>query len=114
MELAAAAHPVEQGLCAAEPAQPELPADAWLSLTLVDVTHGDLGAPVLAEQVVQPIGSRSIRFALTYDSTRVAPGSSFMLQANLMAPDQQVIFTATYFGAIGASQTHDVQLELKP
>ena len=65
-----------------------LPANAVLTVRLMDVSLADAPEAVVAEQTVDPAGQVPIRFELKLDPAVVQPGATYALQACITVDDQ--------------------------
>jgi len=65
-----------------------LPANAVLTVRLMDVSLADAPEAVVAEQTVDPAGQVPIRFELKLDPAVVQPGATYALQARITVDDQ--------------------------
>src|SRR5262245_20135285 len=69
------------------PAQPALPADAVLTVQLVNQSDcGVFGCAVLSKQSVRPVAGGSTSFALAYDPAAIDPQWSYAVDAWISAP----------------------------
>jgi putative lipoprotein len=61
-----------------------LPSDAYLEVTLSDVSKQDAPARVIATEHIAPIGSSPVPFVLSYEPADLRDGVDFAVSANIM------------------------------
>ena len=85
-----------------ELAQP-LPADAYLVVTLADVSRQDVAARAIAEERIQPVGASPVDFLLSYDPADLRDGVDFTISARLQQGDKLLAISDTRVSVLGRS-----------
>lgn len=78
-----------------------LPPGARLEVKLLDVSLADAPARTLAATTVRPRGGVPIPYRLRVDRSRIRPGHSYALQAQIFVGRQLWFTTATRHGVFG-------------
>lgn len=78
-----------------------LPPGARLEVKLLDVSLADAPARTLAATTVRPRGGVPIPYRLRVDRSRIRPGHSYALQAQIFVGGQLWFTTATRHGVFG-------------
>jgi putative lipoprotein len=91
-----------------------VPADAYLLVTLADVSRQDAAARTVAEEKLQPVGASPVDFLLGYDPADLRDGVDFTVGARLMQGDK-VLATSDAAHVLGQSGEHGpVSITLQP
>ena len=91
-----------------------LPADAYLLVTLSDVSQQDAPARSIAEERIQPVDASPVEFHLSYDPADLGQGIDFAVSARLQQGDQLLAVNDERVSVLGRSgEQGPVKLELK-
>ncbi|GAB2584523.1 YbaY family lipoprotein [Dyella jejuensis] len=80
-----------------------LPADAYLEVTLADVSKQDAPARVIATDRIVPIGSSPVSFVLGYEPAELADGVDFAVSARIKQGDRTLAVNDTQVSVLGRS-----------
>jgi putative lipoprotein len=81
----------------------ELPADAYLEVTLADVSKQDAPARVIATDRITPIGPSPVSFVLSYEPSDLADGVDFAVSARIKQGDRTLALNDTRVSVLGRS-----------
>ncbi len=91
-----------------------VPADAYLQITLADVSRQDVAARTVAEERVQPVGASPVDFLLSYDPTDLRDGVDFAISVRLQQGDKLLAINDTRVNVLGRSgENGPVSITLK-
>ncbi|WP_267223064.1 YbaY family lipoprotein [Dyella silvae] len=91
-----------------------VPADAYLLVTLADVSKQDVAARTLSETRIQPVGASPVDFLLTYDPADLRDGVDFAIGVRLQQGDKLLAINDTRVSVLGRSGEHGpVSITLK-
>ena len=91
-----------------------VPADAYLLVTLADVSRQDAAARTVAEEKLQPVGASPVDFLLGYDPADLRDGVDFTVSARLLRGDK-VLAASDAAHVLGPSGEHGpVSITLQP
>lgn len=80
-----------------------LPADAYLQITLADVSRQDVAARTVTEQRIQPVGASPVDFLLSYDPADLRDGVDFAINVRLQQGDKLLAINDTRVSVLGRS-----------
>ncbi|GLQ96067.1 YbaY family lipoprotein [Dyella mobilis] len=80
-----------------------IPADAYLEVTLADVSKQDAPARVIATDRIAPIGQSPVDFVLTYEPSDLADGVDFAVSARIKQGDRTLALSDTQVSVLGRS-----------
>ena len=80
-----------------------VPADAYLLVTLADVSRQDVAARTIAEERVQPVGASPVDFLLGYDPAELGDGVDFAISVRLQQGDKLLAINDTRVSVLGRS-----------
>lgn len=81
----------------------ELPPDAYLEVTLADISKQDAPARVIATDRIAPIGSSPVSFVLSYEPAQLAGGTDFTVSARIKQGDRTLAANDTQTRVLGNS-----------
>lgn len=81
----------------------DLPPDAYLEVTLADVSKQDAPARIVASDRIAPIGPSPVSFVLSYEPDRVANGTDFAVSASIKQGDRVLATNDTQTRVLGNS-----------
>jgi putative lipoprotein len=91
-----------------------VPADAYLLVTLVDVSKQDVAARPISEMRIQPVGASPVDFLLTYDPADLRDGVNFAIGVRLQQGDKLRAINVTRVSVLGRSgENGPVSITLK-
>ena len=91
-----------------------VPADAYLQVSLVDVSRQDVAARIVAEQRIQPVGASPVDFLLSYDPADLRDGVDFAINVRLQQGDKLLAINDTRVSVLGRSgENGPVSITLK-
>ena len=92
-----------------------LPADAYLLVTLDDVSRQDAPARTIAQERIQPVGASPVDFLLSYDPADLRDGVDFAVNVRLQQGDKLLAISDTRTSVLGRSgENGPVSITLKP
>jgi putative lipoprotein len=80
-----------------------LPADAYLEVTLSDVSRKDAPARVIAKDRISPVGASPVTFVLSYEPADLQDGVDFAVSARIQQGGQLLAFNDTRVSVLGRS-----------
>ena len=80
-----------------------LPADAYLQVTLADVSRQDVAARTIAEERVQPVTASPVDFLISYDPADLKDGVDFAISVRLQQGDKLLAINDTRVSVLGHS-----------
>lgn len=80
-----------------------LPADAYLDVTLADVSKQDAPARVIATDHITPIGASPVTFVLSYEPADLGDGVDFAVSARIKQGDRTLATNDTQVSVLGRS-----------
>ncbi|GLQ46794.1 hypothetical protein GCM10007862_18450 [Dyella lipolytica] len=80
-----------------------LPADAYLEVTLSDVSRQDAPARVIAKDRISPVGASPVTFVLSYEPADLQDGVDFAVSAHIQQGGQLVAFNDSRVSVLGRS-----------
>jgi putative lipoprotein len=80
-----------------------LPADAYLLITLADVSKQDAPARTVAEERIQPVGASPVDFLLAYDPADLRDGVDFAINVRLQQGDKLLAINDARVSVLGRS-----------
>jgi putative lipoprotein len=80
-----------------------IPDDAYLEVTLVDVSKQDAPARVIATDKIAPIGSSPVSFVLSYEPSDLADGVDFAVSAKIKQGDRTLAINDAQVSVLGRS-----------
>jgi putative lipoprotein len=80
-----------------------LPADAYLQVTLADVSRQDVAARTVSEERIQPIGASPVDFLISYDPADLRDGVDFAINVRLQQGDKLLAINDTRVSVLGRS-----------
>ncbi|MFC5740693.1 YbaY family lipoprotein [Dyella tabacisoli] len=91
-----------------------VPADAWLEVTLADVSRMDAPSRVIAQERIAPAGTSPVEFLLSYDPTDLKQGVDFAVSARLQQGDKLLAINDERVSVLGRSgQSGPLRVVLK-
>ena len=93
--------------------QAALPPDAVLTLRLEDVSMADAPARLLAQQIISPVASGPIAFAIEYDPTIVDQHGSYVISASIATREHSPLVDPIGYAVIGQEAPTRVEIILK-
>ncbi|MBE1159988.1 YbaY family lipoprotein [Dyella acidiphila] len=81
----------------------ELPADAYLDVTLADVSKQDAPARIIATDHIAPIGASPVTFVLSYEPSALGSGVDFAVSATIKQGDRILARNDTQVSVLGRS-----------
>lgn len=91
-----------------------IPADAWLEVTLSDVSLMDAPSRTIAHERIAPVGTSPVEFMLTYDPADLGKGVDFAVSARLQQGDKLLAINDERVSVLGRSgQGSPVRVVLK-
>ncbi|WP_114239228.1 YbaY family lipoprotein [Dyella sp. C9] len=91
-----------------------LPADAYLLVTLADVSRQDVPARTIAEEKIQPVGASPVDFLISYDPADLRDGVDFTINVRLQQGDKLLAINDTRTSVLGRSgENGPVSITLK-
>lgn len=90
-----------------------LPPDARLFVQLQNISVADGPAEIIAEQVITPVGTAPLTFAIQYDPLTIAPSGSYIVGAVIRA-DERELFSGVSAAVITQGAPTVVELQLSP
>ena len=92
-----------------------LPADAYLQVTLADVSRQDVAARTIAEERVQPVTASPVDFLISYDPSELKDGVDFAISVRLQQGDKLLAINESRVSVLGRSgENGPVSVMLKP
>ncbi|WP_243041535.1 YbaY family lipoprotein [Dyella sedimenti] len=92
-----------------------VPADAYLLVTLADVSRLDAAARTVAVEKIQPVGASPVDFLLGYDPGELRDGVDFAISVRLLQGDKLLAVSETSAHVLGRSGGNGpVSLTLQP
>ncbi len=93
---------------------PQPPPDAYLLVTLADVSKQDAPARQIAEERIQPVDASPVEFHLSYEPADLRDGVDFAVSARLQQGDKLLAITDERVSVLGHSgEQGPVKLSLK-
>lgn len=80
-----------------------LPADAYLAVTLADVSRQDRPARVIATDRIAPIGASPVSFVLSYEPHELGKGTDFVVSASIKQGERTLAASDTQTHVLGQS-----------
>ncbi|WP_266181242.1 YbaY family lipoprotein [Dyella humicola] len=80
-----------------------VPADAYLQVTLADVSRQDVPARTIAEERVQPVTASPVDFLISYDPSELKDGVDFAISVRLQQGDKLLAINDTRVSVLGRS-----------
>lgn len=80
-----------------------VPADAYLQVTLADVSRPDVAARTIAEERVQPVTASPVDFLISYDPAELKDGVDFAISVRLQQGDKLLAINDTRVSVLGRS-----------
>lgn len=80
-----------------------VPADAYLLVTLADVSRQDVAARTVSEERIQPVGPSPVDFLISYDPADLRGGVDFALSVRLQQGDKLLAVSDTRTSVLGRS-----------
>jgi putative lipoprotein len=80
-----------------------IPDDAYLEVTLADVSKQDAPARVIATDKITPIGPSPVSFVLSYEPSDLADGVDFAVSAKIKQGDRILALNDTQVSVLGRS-----------
>jgi putative lipoprotein len=80
-----------------------IPDDAYLEVTLADVSKQDAPARVIATDKIAPIGPAPVSFVLSYEPSDLADGVDFAVSAKIKQGDRVLAVNDTQVSVLGRS-----------
>ncbi len=91
-----------------------LPADAYLLITLADVSRQDVASRTVAEERIQPVGASPVDFLLSYDPADLHDGVDFAINVRLQQGDKLLAINDARVSVLGhAGENGPVSITLK-
>lgn len=91
-----------------------VPADAYLLVTLADVSRQDVAARTVSEERIQPVGASPVDFLISYDPADLRDGVDFAISVRLQQGDKLLAISDTRTSVLGRSGEHGpVSITLK-
>jgi putative lipoprotein len=91
-----------------------VPADAYLQVTLDDVSRQDVAARTVAEERIQPVGASPVDFLISYDPADLRDGVDFAINVRLQQGDKLLAINDTRVSVLGRSgENGPVSITLK-
>lgn len=81
----------------------DLPSDAYLEVTLSDVSKQDAPARVIASDRIAPIGASPVSFVLSYEPADLTNGVDFAVSARIKQGDRTLAANDTQVPVLGRS-----------
>jgi putative lipoprotein len=81
----------------------DIPADAYLEVTLADVSKQDAPARVIATDHISPIGPSPVSFVLSYEPSDLGDGMDFAVSARIKQEDRTLALNDTRVSVLGRS-----------
>jgi len=92
-----------------------LPADAYLLVTLADVSRQDAPARTVSEERIQPVGASPVDFLISYDPSDLHDGVDFAINVRLQQGDKLLAINDTRTSVLGRSgENGPVSITLRP
>ena len=92
-----------------------LPADAYLLVTLADVSRQDAPARTITEDRISPVGASPVEFFLSYDPADLGKGVDFAINVRLQQGDKLLAINDSRVSVLGRSgENGPVSITLKP
>lgn len=92
-----------------------LPADAYLLVTLADVSRQDAPARTVSEERIQPVGASPVDFLIGYDPSDLRDGVDFAISVRLQQGDKLLAINDTRTSVLGRSGDNGpVSITLRP
>ncbi|WP_430388640.1 YbaY family lipoprotein [Dyella sp. 20L07] len=80
-----------------------VPADAYLQVTLADVSRQDVAARTVAEERIQPVGASPMDFLISYDPAELRDGVDFAISVRLQQGEKLLAINDTRVSVLGRS-----------
>ena len=80
-----------------------IPDDAYLEVTLVDVSKQDAPARVIATDKIAPVSPSPVTFVLSYEPSDLADGVDFAVSAKIKQGDRTLAINDTQVSVLGRS-----------
>jgi len=80
-----------------------LPADAYLEVTLADISRQDAPARVIATDRIAPVGTSPVSFVLSYEPRDLGQGTDFAVSASIKQGDRTLAVNDTQTQVLGQS-----------
>lgn len=91
-----------------------VPSNAYLLVTLADVSRQDAPARTIAEERIQPVGLSPVDFLLSYDPSDLRDGVDFAINVRLQQGDKLLAISDTRTSVLGRSgENGPVSITLK-
>ncbi|MFC4528268.1 YbaY family lipoprotein [Dyella halodurans] len=92
-----------------------VPADAYLLVTLADVSRQDVTGRTIAEERVEPVTASPVDFLISYDPSELKDGVDFAISVRLQQGDKLLAINDTRVSVLGRSgENGPVSVMLKP
>ena len=92
-----------------------LPADAYLLVTLADVSRQDAPARTVSEERIQSVGASPVDFLISYDPSDLRDGVDFAINVRLQQGDKLLAINDTRTSVLGRSgENGPVSITLRP
>lgn len=92
-----------------------VPADAYLLVTLADVSRQDVAARTIAEERIQPVGASPVDFLISYDPADLRDGVDFVISVRLQQGDKLLAISDARASVLGRSgENGPVSITLRP
>ncbi len=91
-----------------------VPADAYLLVTLADVSRQDAQARTISKERIQPVGASPVDFLISYDPSELRDGVDFAINVRLQQGDKLLAINDTRTSVLGRSgENGPVSITLK-
>ena len=91
-----------------------VPVDAYLLVTLADVSRQDAPARTVSEERIQPVGASPVDFLISYDPADLRDGVDFAINVRLQQGDKLLAINDTRTSVLGRSgENGPVSITLK-
>ncbi|HET6554472.1 MAG TPA: YbaY family lipoprotein [Dyella sp.] len=91
------------------------PADAYLLVTLADVSRQDVAARMISEERIQPVGASPVDFLISYDPADLRDGVDFAINVRMQQGDKLLAISDTRTSVLGRSgEKGPVSITLRP
>jgi putative lipoprotein len=81
----------------------EIPSDAYLEVTLTDVSKQDAPGRIIATDRIAPVSPSPVSFVLTYEPSALADGVDFAVSARIKQGDRTLALNDTQVSVLGRS-----------
>lgn len=92
-----------------------LPANAIISVSLLDVSRQDVAAEVLASETIKTDGRQvPIPFTLTYDPDRIQPTNTYSVRARILVGEQLLFTSTSAYQVITQGRPSNIEVWVEP